>query len=141
MRPAQLHVTRSGGRRLTTVKSLPERFHLSGIDYSKKCNHFSALDLAPSFGSLQGAMLLWLAAHDPFDFAIAFFSCGLTSPPRTLKDVSRSELSKLACAVIFSPLRAYSVGVATISHNAAEKTSAARWKMPRPIFHPDEDPS
>ena len=30
----------------------PERIRLSGIGCPKKYNHFSALDLAPSFGSL-----------------------------------------------------------------------------------------
>ena len=30
----------------------PERVRLSGIGCPKKYNHFSALDLAPSFGSL-----------------------------------------------------------------------------------------
>src|SRR5580765_4921922 len=119
----------------------PERVRHSGIDYPKKYHHFSALDLAPSFGSLQGAILLWFAAHDAFGRAVSFFSSGFMSPPRTLKDVSRSVLSKLACAVILSPLRPNSVGVATTSHNAIVKTSAARWKMPRPIFHPNEDPS
>src|SRR5580765_4278033 len=119
----------------------PERIRLSDIDCSKKYDHFSALGLAPSFGSLQGAILLWFAAHDAFGRAVSFFSSSFMSPPRTLKDVSRSVLSKLACAVIFSPLRPYSVGVATISHNAAVKKSAARWKRPRPIFHPNEDPS
>src|SRR5580765_5412311 len=96
----------------------PERVRHSGIDYPKKYHHFSALDLAPSFGSLQGAILLWFAAHDAFGRAVSFFSSGF-----------------------MSPLRPYSVGVATISHNAAVKKSAARWKRPRPIFHPNEDPS
>ena len=118
----------------------PVRIRLYGIDSPGKYNHFPHLGPCAFIRNLQVARLLWLAAHDAFGCAASFFSSGFMSRPRTLKDVSRSVLSKLACAVILSPLRPYSVGVATISHNAIVKTSAARWKMPRPIFHPDEDP-
>lgn len=66
------------------------------------------------------------AAHNALGCVACFFSSGFISRPRTLKEIIRSVLSNSACAVILSPLRPYSVGVAITSHNVIVMISARR---------------